>query len=86
MSNFTAKVPMGMMHMTLTVQVRYQDLAQTQVESIETDKSSTRLHLNDAMQTWLDDTCVGNWELVPNDWSIRFEQQQDYVRYCFDWL
>jgi hypothetical protein len=55
---------------------------------VEMDTAPMETHINERLQSWLD-TCEGRWEIITHidrGAEVEFERDEDYVRYCFDWL
>lgn len=79
----TAGIPAGMMWMGLTMMVVLDDEDQGKVKEIKTNRDDATWNVRPELQSWLD-TCEGGYEILA--WKVRFDLEQDYVRYCFDWL
>ena len=88
MERLRARVPdMQMLGITTMIVRKSSDpvVISNECPLVETSKDPMEMHLNNMMRDWLK-TCSGGWDIVPDSWQIEFEREEDYVRYCFDWL
>lgn len=80
-----AKVQEQQVFWTFTMIIKGQGTAEMEVKQ---SPDPMQIHIQDGLQKWLE-SCQGKWEIISHvDKSpeIEFELEQDYVRYCFDWL
>jgi hypothetical protein len=56
---------------------------------IEQSSEPEETNLGSRLVEWLE-TCQGSWEIRSEEGKVRsyvhFESEEDYVRYCFDWI
>lgn len=83
MEKLRAKAPDGEVFWTMSYMVRMNDSKPV----LEKD-SDLQPHVRDALGAWLE-TCEGDWRIITHNQGhpeIEFDQEADYVRYCFEWL
>lgn len=88
MERLRARVPDAQMWGTTTVMVRKPsdpEVISGEYPLIETSKEPMVMGFQQSFKDWLN-TCSGGWDIVQDSWQIEFEREEDYVRYCFDWL
>jgi hypothetical protein len=88
MESLRARIPDAQMWYTTTMIVRKSsdpEVISGEYPLIEHSKEPMEMGFEQSLKDWLK-TCSGGWDIVPDSWQIEFEREEDYVRYCFDWL
>jgi hypothetical protein len=87
-----ARVPYDQIYWTFTLTVRTCDSDEVIKEGlpiVEHNYESMILHINEQLEEWLS-VCQGAWDIRSSDYKhqtyVYFEREEDYVRYCFDWI
>lgn len=81
---FAAKVP----HTYMTLSMTYTIYNKDEQNSIDLDikqRKEVEVHLKEELRLWLENNCVGKWQINPKQWQIEFDNETDYVNYSLIW-
>lgn len=78
-----AKIPDR--YMTMSYKLFISEDANSKI-NIKQDDDLICVHLRDELCSWLKNNCKGNWKIVIPSWQIEFENKEDYVSYCLNWV
>lgn len=88
MEKLRAKIAKDQLFFTTYIVVRKPDDPEVLIEGkpiAEMSSEPMKPCVQEELQHWLSG-CAGMWQIIHETWQIEFEREEDYVRYCFDWL